>query len=356
MAYSSQKELGNGVTTDFNVAFSYLDMDHVKVRVDKVFTTELGSPYKMTWMNSTTIRVDGVSDNLPAPIGAEIEFIRQTPINVPVVVFGGGASLSSENLNKNSEYLTFALQEASDTNQEFTKLYLGLYDVFPETDNDGDPLQVGAVIYYRPETALYYYAGGGQWIIGESTVAAQTFATAALASEQAAATSEAAALASQNAAAASQAAALASQNAASSSETNASTSETAVASSASAAAASQSAAGASEAAAAGSAAASATSASEAAASESAAASSASASDTSRIAAATSETNAAGLASAAATSEANAATSESNAAGSVTTASQQAAIATDAASALTREIFVSSSGPSGGADGDIWFQY
>lgn len=356
MAYSSQKELGNGVTTDFNVAFSYLDMDHVKVRVDKVFTTELGSPYKMTWMNSTTIRVDGVSDNLPAPVGAEIEFIRQTPIDVPVVVFGGGASLSSENLNKNSEYLTFALQEASDTNQEFTKLYLGSYDVFPETDNDGDPLQVGAVIYYTPETALYYYTGNGQWIIGESTIAAQTFAAAALASQNAARASEldaedaaAAAAASQTASAASQTASAASQTAAATSETNASTSETAAASSASAAAASESAAGASETAAAGSASAAATSASQAASSESAAGTSATNAAASRTAAATSETNAAGSATAAATSESNAATSETN-------ASTSAQIAEDAAAALTREIFVSTAEPSGGADGDIWFQY
>lgn len=237
MAYSSTKYIGDGSTTDFLVAFDYLDQDHVKVRVDKTFTFEIGSLYKMTWLNSTTVRVDTVSGNNPAPVDADIEFIRETPIDTPAVVFGGGASLSSENLNKNSEYLTFALQEASDQNQEFTKLYLGAFNVFPTSDNDGDALQVGSVIYYIPENALYYYSDLGTWIIGESTLAAQTFATASQASASAAAVSAADALVSEGAAASSQSAAASSQSAASSSASSASASATAANGSAVAAAA-----------------------------------------------------------------------------------------------------------------------
>lgn len=40
----------------------------------------------------------------------------------------------------------------------------------------------------------------------------------------------------------------------------------------------------------------------------------------------------------------------------TEAANSAQIAVDAAAALTREIYVSTAAPSGGADGDIWFQY
>jgi multidrug efflux pump subunit AcrA (membrane-fusion protein) len=197
MAFSSVSYTGDGVQKDFTVTFNYLDQSHVKVRVDKVFTDDVASAYKITWINSTTIRVDTVIEGNPPPSGAEIELIRQTPINTPAVVFGGGASLSSENLNKNSDYLTFALQEATDANEAFTKLYLGAFTFFPTTDNDGDPLQAGAVIYYIPQNALYYYTDLGTWVVGESTIAAQTAQAAAEAAQAAAEAAQAGAEAAQ---------------------------------------------------------------------------------------------------------------------------------------------------------------
>jgi hypothetical protein len=181
MAFSSKSYVGNGSTTDFAVTFDYLDRTHVVVRVDRVETTAVGATYTFTWLNDTTIRVETVIDGLAPSVGAEVEFIRRTPIDTPAVVFGGGAALSSENLNKNSEYLTFALQEATDTNEEFTKLYLGAFDTDPLTDGDGEALQVGAVYYNSIENALYYWTGS-EWIIGESTVQSQAAAASALAS------------------------------------------------------------------------------------------------------------------------------------------------------------------------------
>ena len=322
MAYSSTKSTGDGVTTDFPVTFDYLDQDHVKVRVDKVFTTEVGSLYKATWLNSTTLRVDTVSGNNPAPNGAVIEFIRETPIDVPAVVFGGGASLSSENLNKNSEYLTFALQEASDTNQEFTKLYLGAFAVAPTTDNDGDALQVGAVYYSTTSQALFYWTGS-EWIIGESTIAAQTFATAAEAARDAAAASQVAAAASQVSAAASQSAASTSASSASTSASNASASATAAASSASTASAAATSAT-------GSAATASTQATSAATLASSASASASAASASATAAAGSASDAA---SSAALSAATASYSEDRAIAAETSASNAAASEAAAAASL-----------------------
>lgn len=157
MTYSSDLHTGDGVATDFSVSFPYLDQSHVKVRVDKVFTTAVGANYKFEWVASNSIRVTTVVDSNPVPASLEIEFIRETPINDPAVVFGGGVSLSSANLNKNSEYLTYALQEATDTNEEFTKLYLGAFSSAPSSDNDGEALQVGAVFYNTTASALFYW-------------------------------------------------------------------------------------------------------------------------------------------------------------------------------------------------------
>jgi len=185
MAYSEKTYPSDGVTTDFAVTFDYLDQSHIRVSVDKVLTTTVGSDYKFTWNNSTNIRVDTVIDGNPVPAGLEIRLIRETPIATPAVVFGGAASLSSENLNKNSEYLTFALQEATDANEEFTKLYLGAFASSPTVDNEGEALQTGAVYYDSVLSALYYWTGTS-WIIGESTVAAEIFKIAAEAARDAA--------------------------------------------------------------------------------------------------------------------------------------------------------------------------
>ena len=140
MAYSEALYTGDGVTTNFTVTFDYLDKSHVFVAVDKVPTSAVGSNYKAEFINSSTIRVTSVVAGDPVPAGIEVRVFRKTPITNPAVVFGGGASLSSANLNKNSEYLTYALQESTDTNERFTSLYLGAFESEPLTDNEGEPL------------------------------------------------------------------------------------------------------------------------------------------------------------------------------------------------------------------------
>ena len=162
MAYSEALYTGDGTTTDFVVPFDYLDQSHVYAAVDKVPTSAVGSNYKAELINSSTIRVNSVVAGDPVPAGIEVRVFRKTPITNPAVVFGGGASLSSENLNKNSQYLTFALQEATDTNEIFTSLYLGAFESEPLTDNEGDPLKTGA-IYYNSEGGMLFYYTGSIW-------------------------------------------------------------------------------------------------------------------------------------------------------------------------------------------------
>ena len=162
MAYSEALYTGDGTTTDFVVPFDYLDPSHVYAAVDKVPTSAAGSNYKAELINSSTIRVNSVVAGNPVPAGIEVRVFRKTPITNPAVVFGGGASLSSENLNKNSEYLTFALQEVTDTNESFASLYLGAFESEPLADNEGEPLKTGA-IYYNSEGGMLFYYTGSVW-------------------------------------------------------------------------------------------------------------------------------------------------------------------------------------------------
>jgi hypothetical protein len=360
MALSFKPYTADGIQTDFQVTFDYLDESHIRVRVDKVYTDEVGAGYKFEWINSNTVRVTTLIDSNPAPAGTKIDLIRRTPINTPAVIFGGGASLTTANLNKNSEYLTYALQEATDANEEFTKLYLGSFDTAPTSDNDGDTLQVGAVYYDATIKALFYWTGD-EWIVGESTFAAETSRLAAEAAQAAAeAARDAAATSASNAAASESAAAViaasttqdvtdadnariaaeAARTAAETAQSNAETAETNAATSQAAAETAKTDAEAAQAAAE-------TAKTDLETARDAAQASANAASTSESNAATSESNAA-------SSESNAATSEANAA-----ASAAAAATFDPTNFVTQDgggnITISTSDPSGGSDGDIWIK-
>lgn len=165
MSFSTNTYTGDASRTDWDVTFDYLDQSHIRVAVDKVFTDEVGAEYTFSFIDSSTIRIVTVVDGNPVPNGSEITIKRQTPIDVPAVIFGGGVSLSSANLNKNSEYLTYALQEATDDNEAFTKLYLGSKPDFPTVDNDGDPLSNG-VFFLNTTDGLFYgwNANASNWV------------------------------------------------------------------------------------------------------------------------------------------------------------------------------------------------
>ncbi|ASR73867.1 tail fiber protein [Vibrio phage vB_ValP_IME271] len=118
----------------------------------------------------------------------------------------------------------------------FNDQYLGAKPVDPTTDNDGNPLQVGAT-YWNSTTHDLRFWNGATWDVPEQTAtqaantavaasdSAQVSATNAANSESAAATSEANALASENAAATSASNAATSESNAATSASNAATSE-----------------------------------------------------------------------------------------------------------------------------------
>jgi len=100
--YSYVQYEGDGSTTQFSVTFPYLKRSHVEVRED-------GSTVSFSWADSGTVQ----TDTAPAD-GSTIEVRRVTPKDARLVDFVAGSNLTSKNLDKNSNQLFYAVQEAFD--------------------------------------------------------------------------------------------------------------------------------------------------------------------------------------------------------------------------------------------------
>lgn len=102
MALSKVQYNGDGVQTDFPVAFPYLKKDHIKVTVN-------GSDVSFTWPSDSTVRVS------PAPAnGTIVEVNRDTPNDARLVDFVNGSTLSADQLDRDSNQIFFIVQEAFD--------------------------------------------------------------------------------------------------------------------------------------------------------------------------------------------------------------------------------------------------
>ena len=302
--YSVSAYVADGTTTDYLITWDYLDDDHITVEVDGVSNTDPTANHTFTKLNDTTVRV---TDNIGGAItaGLEIEIRRNTPITTRPISFADGSALLAADLNKNSDYLLFAMQESIDT-------------VDTAAQNGAQAAQA-ATEAFRDETEAFRDEAEG---FKNNT---QTYLATVQADATDADNHRIAAAASEAAAAASETAAATSETNAATSETNAATSETNAAASAVASAASAASILGAEVNSAASAAAAATSETNAATSETNAAASA-------TTASTQATSATASATAASTSETNAATSETNAAASAATASTGATTATTQATA------------------------
>jgi len=371
--YSVSAYIADGTTTDYLITWDYLDDDHITVEIDGLSNADPTASHTFTKLNDTTVRVtDGIGGAIAA--GKEIQIRRNTPITTRPISFSDGSALLAADLNKNSDYLLYSMQEALDQ-VDFTVQFQQEAEAFrDETEAlrdatqalrtevgddtaDADAHRVAAALSETNAATSEANSSTSEDNAAASELAAQT-------AETGAAASAAAALASENAAAASEVASAASEAAAAVSEANAAGSEAGVAADAATATSKAAAAGVSESNAliyknnaaasasnseisavnsANSATASANSAVQASNSENAAATSrntastyatnsqvsAVASEASKVAAAASET-------AAATSEANAATSETNTAASETAAatSETNAAASETAAATS----------------------
>ena len=296
--YSVSAYTADGTTTDYLITWDYLDDDHITVEVDGVSNDDPTANHTFVKLNDTTVRVtDGIGGAIAA--GSQIQIRRNTPITTRPISFADGSALLASDLNKNSDYLLYAMQEALDE-VDFTVQYQEEAEGFKDaTEALRDETQV-----LRDATQVDTNAADAHRIAAAlSETNAATSATNAATSETNAATSETNAASSAVDAQVSSTSAYVSKNAAANSAIDAATSETNAAASAAAAAASE----------AGVAADAATATAEAA------------------AAATSEANALIYKNNASTSATNAATSESNSASS---ASAAALSATNAAGSAT----------------------
>ena len=378
--YSVSAYIADGTTTDYLITWDYLDDDHITVEVDGLSNADPTASHTFTKLNDTTVRVtDGIGGAIAA--GKEIQIRRNTPITTRPISFADGSALLAADLNKNSDYLLYSMQEALDQ-VDFTVQYQeeaeGFRDAtqalrdesqafrnLSESDAaEADLHRIAAALSETNAATSEANSSTSEDNAAASEVAAQT-------AETGAAASAVAALASENAAAASEAASAASVAAAAISEANAAGSEAGVAADAATATSKAAAAGVSEANAliyknnsaasasnseisavnsANSATASANSAVQASNSENAAATSrntastyATNSQASAVASEASKVAAAASESAAATSETNASTSESSASASETAAAtSEANAAASETAAATSETNAASS--------------
>lgn len=252
--YAISDYVADGTTTDYLITWDYLDEDHISVYVDGTSNADPQADHTFTKLNSTTLRItDGVGGAIPA--GAEIEIRRETPLLTRAITFADGSALLAEDLNKNSDYLLYSMQEVLDTVDAAAQDGALAAQVATEEFRDEAEGHKNNALAAQTatETARDTTQGYLATVQSDATdadnhrIAAAASQTAAAASQAAAATSETNSATSATASASSAAASLASEQASAASESASAASETAAAASETAAAASEAAAATSEA-------------------------------------------------------------------------------------------------------------
>ena len=252
--YAVSAYTADGTTTDYLITWDYLDEDHIAVYVDGTSNADPTANHTFTKLNNTTLRItDGIGGAVVS--GADIEIRRETPLLTRAITFADGSALLAEDLNKNSDYLLYSMQEVLDTVDAAAQDGALAAEVATEALRDEAQVIRDEAEVLKDTTEGFKNTAGTYLATVQSDatdadnhrIAAAASETAAAASEVASAASEVAAAASEAASAASEAASAASETAAATSETNAAASETAAAASETAAAASETAAATSEA-------------------------------------------------------------------------------------------------------------
>lgn len=252
--YAVSAYTADGVTTDYLITWDYLDEDHIAVYVDGTSNADPQANHTFTKLNNTTLRItDGVGGAIVS--GAEIEIRRETPLLTRAITFADGSALLAEDLNKNSDYLLYSMQEVLDTVDAAAQDGALAAEVATEALRDETEGFKNETLAARNTTQGYLAtvqsdaadADNHRIAAGASEVATATSEANSATSATNSANSATASANSATASAASAAASLASEQASAASETAAAASETAAAASETAAAASEAAAATSEA-------------------------------------------------------------------------------------------------------------
>lgn len=102
MTYSPFTATGDGTTTAFTIAFTYIDSADIKARVNNVLTTAF------------TVSGSTVTFNTAPPSGQSVEIFRDTDNQTIQADFQSGSALRAVDLNSNFTQLLFVTQESTD--------------------------------------------------------------------------------------------------------------------------------------------------------------------------------------------------------------------------------------------------
>ena len=102
MALSSVSYVGNGSTTQYALTFLYISVDDITVNVD-------GSPVSFTWDNPAQVNLDAAPEQ-----DAVIFIFRETENETRLVDFTAASILDEASLDKDSNQLFYTMQEARD--------------------------------------------------------------------------------------------------------------------------------------------------------------------------------------------------------------------------------------------------
>ena len=102
MAYSPFTATGDGTTTQYTIAFDYIDTADVKARVNDVATTAF------------TVSGSTVTFNTAPPSGQSIKIFRDTDNQTIQADFQSGSALRAVDLNSNFTQLLYVTQESTD--------------------------------------------------------------------------------------------------------------------------------------------------------------------------------------------------------------------------------------------------
>jgi len=251
--YAISAYVADGTTTDYLITWDYLDEDHIAVYVDGTSNADPTASHTFSKLNDTTLRITDELGNAIAA-GAEIEIRRETPLTTRAITFADGSALLASDLNKNSDYLLYSMQEVLDTvdaaaqdgalaaqvategfrdeaegfrDETFTarNTTQGYLATVQSDATDADNHRIAAAASESAAATSESNSATSATNSANSATASANSATASAASAAASLTSEQASAASETAAAASETAAAASQTAAAASATAAATSE-----------------------------------------------------------------------------------------------------------------------------------
>lgn len=152
MAYSTTITISDGTTDTFTFPFPYNHPDDIVVTVGGVVT-----PF--TFGGSNLVILPSTPAN-----GVEVKISRETPIDVPEVIFSAPGALSPSLLNRNTDQILFAVQEVADDNENTREILdrrSSIGDTPPLNPEAGDQ-------WFDTTTAtmfIYYVDGDSQqWV------------------------------------------------------------------------------------------------------------------------------------------------------------------------------------------------